>query len=69
MVQSKIAMSPTGLNAVARLVLIADRCGPEFLDNVDSFDRVLGTGRFADTDSNVLDLARRIVKSKLDGIA
>ena len=53
---------------MARLVWIAERCGPEFLDNADRFDRVLGRGRFAETNSNVLDHARCIVKSKLHGV-
>jgi hypothetical protein len=44
-------------------VLIANRCGSELLDDLDRFDRVLGQGRFAELDREVLSLARRIVKS------
>ncbi len=43
-----------------RLVLVAHRV-PQFLDNAESFDRVRGTGSFAETDSEVLDCARRVV--------
>jgi hypothetical protein len=59
-------MSPSELNAVARLVLIAKRCGPQFLDNADSFDNVIGSGRFAETDSQILDLVRRVVEASPD---
>jgi hypothetical protein len=55
-------MSPSKLNAAARLVLIASRCGSELLYDLDRFDRVVGQGRFADLDREVLGLARRIVK-------
>ena len=58
-------MSPSELNAVARLVWIAERCGPEFLDNAESFDRLIGRGRFAETDSNVLDFARALSNPSL----
>lgn len=54
-------MTPSELNAAARLVFIARRRGADFLDNEDSFDAVLGRGRFAETDPKLLDMARRIV--------
>jgi hypothetical protein len=56
-------MSPRNLNAAARLVLIANRCGSELLYDLDRFDLVVGQGRFAELDREVLGLARRIVKS------
>ena len=46
---------------MARLVLIADRRGPQFLYDADSFDHVLGPGSFAETDSQVRDLAPRLM--------
>ena len=49
-----------------RLVWIAKRCGPQALDDVDSFDNVIGRNRFAELDSGVLGIARRIVKAKFD---
>lgn len=55
-------MTPSELNAVARLVFIAKRCGADFLDNADSFDNMIGAGRFAETDRKVLDMVRRVVK-------
>jgi hypothetical protein len=56
-------LSPSELNRVARLVLIAERCGPDFLDNAEGFDSLLGRGRFADTDGKILDAVRGIVKT------
>jgi hypothetical protein len=56
-------MSPSDLNAVARLVLIAKRCGPQFLDDANSFDGVIGPGGFSRTDSQILDMARRVVQA------
>lgn len=50
------------LNDTFRLVLLAKRCGSQILDNAESFDSVLGMGRFASLDSEVLDKARCIVK-------
>jgi hypothetical protein len=48
-------------NDIARLVAIAKRCGPQFLDSPESFDAVVGTGRYAATDRKVLSMARRVV--------
>ena len=56
-------MKPSQLNDVFRLVIIAERCGAEVLDNGEGFDRVTRRGRFSELKSNVLDVARRIVKS------
>jgi hypothetical protein len=47
-----------------RLAMIAERCGPQFLDNAENFDRVLGLGRFAELDQNVIDMARRVLYGK-----
>jgi hypothetical protein len=41
-------MSLRKLNAAARLMLIANRCGSELLDDLDRFDCVIGQGRFAE---------------------
>jgi hypothetical protein len=54
--------SPTDLNRVLRIALIAKNHGPQFLDNADSFDRLLGRGRFAEMDSRSLRDIRRIVE-------
>ena len=56
-------MTPAKLNGVARLVLIAYCRGPQFLDDANSFDSVVGRGRFAELDRDALRAARRIVKS------
>jgi hypothetical protein len=47
-----------------RLAMITERCGPQFLDNAENFDRVLGLGRFAELDQNVIDMARRVLYGK-----
>ena len=60
-------MGPSDLNAMARLVLIADRRGPQFLYDADSFDHVLGPGSFAETDSQVRDLARSVIEAPPNG--
>jgi hypothetical protein len=54
---------PIDLNTAARLAMIAERCGPQFLDDADSFGRVLGRGSFARLDSKILDVVRRVVES------
>jgi hypothetical protein len=61
-------MSAMELNAVARLVMIANRCGSQLLDNAKSFDHVVGRRRFSELDGESLDLARRIVKASLDSL-
>jgi hypothetical protein len=60
-------LAPSQLNVVFRLFLIAKRCGAKVLDNVESFDRVMGRGRFASLDCEVLNEARRIVKASANG--
>lgn len=60
-------LRPSDLNAMARLVLIADRRGPQFLYHADSFDHVLGPGSFAETDSQVRDLARSVIEAPPNG--
>ena len=59
-------MSPSNLNCVFRLVSIAKRCGPQFLDNADIFDNMIGPGRFAETDGQILDLVHRIIEASPD---
>jgi hypothetical protein len=61
--------SPTDLNAVLRLVMLADRYGPQLLDDAEHFDSILGPGRFAALESDALSEARRIVKARGDGVA
>lgn len=56
-------MTARKLNRVFQLFLIAQLCGPQFLDNADSFDKMIGRGRFAKTDSDVIDAVRRLVKT------
>jgi hypothetical protein len=57
------SMSPSDLNTVARLVMTAERCGPEVLYNAERFDKVFRWNRFAGLDSQVLKEARRIVEA------
>ena len=61
-------MMPADLNAVARLVMAAERCGSQLLDDAQSFDEVFGWGRFAGLDSAVLNEARRQVKAPRNGV-
>jgi hypothetical protein len=60
-------VSPSDLNTVARLVMIAERCGPDFLDNAESFDRVLGRGSFAQLDREILNKARAVTEPRRAG--
>ena len=49
---------------VAGLIFAAaGSCGAQALDNIESFDRVMGRRRFALLDREVLNEARRIVKA------
>ena len=57
-----LSLSPSDLNTVFRLLLIAKNCGPQFLDNAESFDGMLGVGAFAMLDSDVLSVVRSKVK-------
>jgi hypothetical protein len=59
-------LSATQLNAVSRLVWIAERCGPQYLDNAERFDEMMGRNCFAELDSEVLNIARSVVKSGLN---
>lgn len=54
---------PSKLNAVLRLLMIVERRGSHFLDDAQSFDRVLGRGRFAEYQGAHLDEVRCIVES------
>jgi hypothetical protein len=54
-------MNPSQINAVCRLVWIAKRCSARVLDDAKSFDRVVGPGRFAELDADVLKFARSVV--------
>jgi hypothetical protein len=65
----KEKLSPSKLNAAARLLLVAERCGSEALDNSNSFYRMTGISGFAKLDSDVLDFIRGIVKTGLDGVS
>ncbi len=40
------ALSPSQLNDMFRLCLLADRYGPQLLDNRQRFDEVIGRDRF-----------------------
>lgn len=59
-----VILGPSDVNTAARLVLVAERCGPELLDNADRFDQVIGPGRFASYNRHVIDLARSIVRKR-----
>lgn len=51
------------LNAAFRLVMIANRTDPQVLHDPERFDRLMGVkGRFAELESDTLELARRIVE-------
>ena len=43
--------------------------GPQFLDNADGFDNMIGPGRFAETDGKILDLVHRIIEAPPNGEA
>jgi hypothetical protein len=60
-------MSPSELNDVFRLVWLAERCGPECLDNLQSLDGVFGRCGGAKFNGDVLDVVRGIVKTIGDG--
>jgi hypothetical protein len=51
---------PSELNDVFRLCAIANRCGPQLLDNPQRFDNVVGRGQFAELDNAILDEARSL---------
>jgi hypothetical protein len=55
-------VSPSQLNEAFRLILVAKRY-PKLLDNEQSFDEVLGPGRFAMTDREALELAKHFIQS------
>jgi hypothetical protein len=55
------------LNRIVRLALIAKDHDPEFLNDAESFDRVLGGGRFAElSESDGLGHVRRLVEALND---
>ena len=60
-------MSASEINWAARLLLIAKYHGAQFLDDPKGFDGLIGRGAFAQTDSGVLNVVRRIVKSVPNG--
>ncbi len=53
-------MKPSELNAVARLVMVVKRCGPDVLTPA-RFDRLFESGSFAKLDGKVLDAVRRVI--------
>jgi hypothetical protein len=57
---------PSELNAVARPVLIAKRCGPQFLNYADSLDNMIRAGCFAETDGEIFDFVRCIIETSAD---
>ena len=56
-------MSPTELNTVFRLALVAKCCGPAFLDDPERMSEVLGRHSLAGLNGQVLQETRRLVKS------
>jgi hypothetical protein len=60
-------LNPSDLNSAARLMLVAENCGAQFLDDPERFDRMLGRGSFAQTNGDVLDMVRGVVKSGRNG--
>jgi hypothetical protein len=52
-------LNPSDLNSATRLMLVAENCGAQPLDDPERFDRMLGRGSFA--------LVRRVVKSGHNG--
>jgi hypothetical protein len=51
------------LNGSAPLVMAAQRCGSQILDDAERFDERFRRGRLASVDGAVLDLVCRIVKA------
>ena len=47
-------MSPSELNAVARLVMVAESCGPAVLYDADRLDRMSRHGRFAELNNGII---------------
>jgi hypothetical protein len=60
-------MSPSELNTVFRLALVAKNHGAHFLDDADSFDSMIGRGRFAELNSDTIGHVRRLVKPSPPG--
>ena len=54
---------PSSINETMRLSMVGHHYGPELFDDAAAFDRVFGVGRFAETDGDVLRMARSIVES------
>lgn len=61
--------SPTELNRVLRLALIAENHGSHFLDNLESFNRMFGRSGRAKLEGPSLSDIRRIVKTLSDSKA
>jgi len=55
--------SPSALNGMFRLALIAKNHGSHFLNDAQSFDRMLGPGRFAEMNSETFRDVSGIVKT------
>jgi hypothetical protein len=51
-------LNPSDLNSATRLMLVAQNCGAQFLDDPERFDRMLGRGSFAQTNGDVLDMVQ-----------
>ena len=47
-------LKPSQLNDVFRLCALAERYGPQILDDPQRFDGVVGRGRFAELDGVIL---------------
>ena len=56
-------LSPAQLNGVARLLLIADRHGPEFLYDLERLENVVGRSTFSELDGQPLRAARCIIEA------
>ena len=53
-------------DAVAHFVMVAQRCGPEFLDNAKSFGRLLGRDTCTLMNREIFDKVRSIVQPGRD---
>lgn len=62
-------LEPTDLNSALRLVLIAERRGPEFLYDADRMCEMLGRDRLAEFDGPVFEEARRMVERAGDRLS
>src|SRR4051812_35538364 len=60
--------SPSDLNSVFRLLMVAERCGPEFLYDPKRTGEVLGRHRAACFNGPIFNEARRCIEARTDSV-